>query len=168
MKFHSAFSRLLGTVLLGGGLILGLGSCGDGEASLSGRAEDPCIQSIPACPGLFAQCVLDPASYARVRFPGSFRFFANVEAGHEVEVVLYFADQRDSGIDTKIFWNEPGCTDIHEYKSQGLNLFVESEDTGVFTVRRQMIESGEHLIEVFSDMDADTLVTVNIHIPGTE
>lgn len=138
-----------------------LSGCGGGEATISDRAEDPCLQAIPACPGVFAQCVLDPSRYGRVRFPGTFRFLADIDAGFRLVVHLLFAEQREPGEDTTIFWNEPGCTNLQLYESEGANLFFESEDRGTFSKAKIMQKSGEHLVEIISDMQADTLITVD-------
>lgn len=139
--------------------------CGGGDATISGRAENPCLQTIPACPGVFAQCVIDPNSYARVRFPGSMRFLAEVDAGFTLEVHLLFAEQREPGEDTKIYFHEPGCTDLQLYESLGDNLFFESEDTGVFTESVVVEKDGEHLIEILTDMQAEALITVDFIPP---
>ncbi len=140
--------------------------CGGGEATLSGRAEDPCLQAIPACPAIFAECTLDPSRYARVRFPGSFKFLTDIGAGFRLVVYLMFATQREPGEDTKIFVYEPGCSDVQDYESKGANLFLAAEGTGTFSQTVIVEKSGEHLVEIVSDMQADVLITVDFELPN--
>ena len=137
------------------------------DAFIAGRAFDPCLQSIPACPGLFASCTLDETRYARATFPGEFRFLVKAEAGHEINVVVFLAQQRDSGLDTQIFWNEPGCSDVYRYDSEGRDLFELAEETNIIEEKQTVFEGGEHLIEIFTDMQADVLITTEVIIPGT-
>ena len=137
------------------------------EEFLRGRNLDPCLQTIPACPGLFASCTLDESRYAKMSFPGEFRFLVRAEEGQEIEVILFFSQQRDAGMETLIFWNEPGCSDVYAYDSEGRDLFDETEETSQFEKKRTMLETGEHLIEIFSDMQADILISARVIIPGT-
>lgn len=144
-----------------------LSGCGNGDYIISGRSENPCLETIPACPGRYAECVLDPGSYAEREFPGQLTFLVDVEAEHDLEVVLFFAEQRDTGFETSIEWNEPGCADAYFYDSQGADLFAEAKGTSVITRTQKLQETGEHLVEILSDMQALVLVTVNIIVPGT-
>jgi hypothetical protein len=150
-------------------LVAALAACDPSseEEFTKGRSYDPCLQTIPACPGLVGRCTLDGSRYARQTFPGDFRFMVNANAGHIIQVLLYFADQRDAGLSTQIFWNEPGCSEVYVFDSEGRNLFAETEDLNLFTEKREVAETGEHLIEIFSDMQAEVLVTAEVVIPGT-
>ena len=140
--------------------------CGAGGYILSGRANNPCIEEISVCPYTgFAECSLNPRSYAERILPGIFNFIAEADAGEDLEVVLVFADQREAGIATQITINEPGCDDSHTFDSDGIDLFAEARDQAVFEFRETMLESGEHLIEIDSDMQAIVLVTVNVYAP---
>jgi len=138
------------------------------EAFIAGKAFDPCLQTIPACPGLFGSCTLDQTRYTRVQFPGQIRFMVNANGGHHIEVQLFLSKQRDAGLSTQIFWNEPGCSDVYDYDSEGRDLFEEAEDTNLIIEKKEVLESGEHLIEIFSDMQADVLISARVIVPGTE
>jgi len=149
-----ALALLLTTALTG---------CGQGGYALSGRSEDPCLEEIPACPHAgFASCVLDIHTYALRTFPGVFNFLVDADADAEVEVVLLMAEQQDSGLVTQITWNEPGCTDSFTDTTEGVDLFKETEDNGVIERSRKVVEDGEHLIEIESDMQAVVLITVEV------
>lgn len=155
---------------LGWGLMLvGLAACGGGTEAdfVQGRAENPCIQSLPACPGLFAACSLNDKNYARVTFPGTFSFLVDAEESYDIEVMVFFSDPRDAGRETQILWHEPGCTDVYVYDSAGRDLFDEARGTGFVSETEQVFESGEHLLEIISDMQADVIVAVNVIVPGT-
>lgn len=135
------------------------------EAFKENRALDLCVQVIPACPGLYAACVLDETRYTEQEFPGAFSFVVEADPEATIEVLLYIVQGRDVGLETQIFWNEPGCSDVYAYDSEGRNLFAEAEDTGIISKSKRVFEGGEHLIEIISDMQAHTLVSVDVHEP---
>jgi hypothetical protein len=149
------------------GVALALGGCGGGDYIIAGRHLDPCLENLPACTRASASCVLDPATYAEQRFPGVFSFLVDVDAGNELEVLIFFAEQNDAGQQTQIVWNEPGCSDQTVYNSGGADLFYEARDVGVLSRKAEIKEDGEHLLEIDSDMRALTLITVEIVVPGT-
>jgi hypothetical protein len=145
-----------------------LGGCDpSGEkAFLARRGENPCLERIQACPGETASCVLDDYSYTVADFPGSFRFLVEANSEDEIEVMLYLTDQRDAGISTYIYWNEPGCIDTYIFDSAGRNLFEEADDH-VIREKRKVYDGGEHLIEIDSDMQAHTDIAIHVIEPGS-
>jgi len=150
--------------------LLGATSCSAGSAAdfMSGRGLDPCIQALPACPGLRAECVLDDTRYTERTFPGDFRFLVRAEPDSKIEIDLYLTQQRDAGLTTRIDWNEPGCADVYTYDSGGRDLFAEAADTSIISKKQTIREGGEHLIEIQSDMQAKVLVGVRVFLPNTE
>lgn len=134
------------------------------------RSFDPCVQAIPACPPLFAACVLDDARYARQRFPEAapFRFAVYAEALDTIEVRLFFAEQQTPGLVTDLYWNEPGCSDAYHEGSDGRDLFAEAERLGYIRREAQVLEEGFHLIELFTDMTAEVLIAVSVVRPEAE
>ena len=154
--------RTVGRSITAAAVLGHLAACGGGGYTLKGRSRDPCLEEIPACPHAgFAECVLDPHRYAERRFPGIFNFLVDVDAGTELEVVLLLAEQRDAGITTQFTWNEPGCTDSYTQSTPGIDLFAEARNNGVLTRTQRLLEDGEHLIEIESDMQARALITVD-------
>jgi len=135
------------------------------EAFTAGKSEEACIQVIPACPDRTAACKLDSSRYARVQFPNDFAFLVDANPDDIVEVQMFFSTQRDAGLQTLIEWNEPGCTEIQRFDSQGRNIFQEAGDRRTFSERRAVFEGGEHLIEIISDMQSDALITVDVRFP---
>ncbi|MEZ4273515.1 MAG: hypothetical protein R3C68_19390 [Myxococcota bacterium] len=132
------------------------------EAFRKGRGLRGCFSTLNACPGLFASCVLDNDSYAEKQFPGSLRFLVDADEDDTVEVSFFFVTQRDPGLSTRIFWNEPGCSDQQVYDSEGRDIFFEAGNELIFRQSKIMRKDGEHLIEVFSDAQAEVLVVVNV------
>ncbi len=152
---------------------LGLSFCAAGcdptseGAFIAGRGYVTCLESLPACPGQSAACVLDGDSYTEKPFPGVFSFLVEAPAGAEIEVQIYLKEQRDAGLSTLIFWNEPGCSDVYTYDSRGEDLFLEAEETKVIERREKIHEGGEHLVEINSDMQAHTLIGVDVIEPDS-
>ena len=162
-------TKLQATALATLAAALGTASgCSGGGYAIAGRSLDPCLETIPACqPPNQAACVLSATRYAEYWFPGLFQFLVDVERGHEMEVVLFFAEQREPGNATSITWNAPGCSDAEFWDSEGADLFFEARDVGSITRRSVATQTGEHLIQIDSDMQALVLITVNLYIPGT-
>ena len=130
-----------------------------------GRGLAACDQVIPACPGLYAACVLDVDNFARTNFPGALRFMTTADPEVEIEVALYLHDQRDAGVSTQIYWNEPACTDVYSFDSGGRNLFEEASDH-VLREKMKVHQGGDHLIEIITDMQCAASVEVDLIEPG--
>lgn len=138
------------------------------EAFVRGRAHDPCEQTIPACEGgLFASCALDDSRYTDARFPGALRFLVRAEPFDRIEIGVYFAEVRDSGLETTFYWYEPGCSEVYSERTEGAVLLGEAEDEGSVWREQQVFEAGDHLIEILSDAQARVVVIVNVHEPNT-
>jgi hypothetical protein len=157
------------TLLLAALCLLGTAGCDptSEEAFTAGKSLVPCVQNIPACAGLFATCELNSTVYAQQRFPDDspFRFLVSALPREKIEVVLFFVGQHDAGLDTRILWYEPGCSDVYTYKSDGENLFAEAEETGSISRKETVYEGGDHLVEIFSDMQALVDITVLVTVP---
>src|SRR5438093_12573802 len=96
-----------------------LAACGTAEDAFThGKSLDPCVQHSAACPGQFPACSLNRTTYARRRFPDDspFLFFVNAFAGDTIQVTFFFSQEVDAGLDTEIWWYEPGCSDRYVYK----------------------------------------------------
>lgn len=138
---------------------------GSEDAFTQGRALDSCVQSINACPGQTATCVLDDNRFTRTQFPGSLSFMVEADPESEIEVLIYLSEQQDAGFSTRIYWYEPGCSDVYVYDSAGRDLFEEAEETNIIQKKEKVYEGGEHLIEINSDMQAKVVVAVNVIEP---
>ncbi len=162
-------SRLL--LLLGVGAALSVTTAGCDptreSAFIAGKSLVPCVQNIPACQGLFAACELNSTTYAQVRFPDDspFRFLVSALPRERIEVFLFFVTESDAGLDSRILWYEPGCSDVYTYSSDGENLFSLGEESGWVSFRETVFEGGDHLVEIFSDMRSIVDVTVDVLVP---
>jgi len=138
------------------------------EAFTRGKSLVACLQNIPACPaGGFAACTLNETMYTEQRFPDAspFRFLVSALARETIAVTLFFKTEQGVGLDTRIFWYEPGCADVYSYESQGADLFAEAEEENTITRKERVYEGGDHLVEIFSDMQAVVLITVEVLVP---
>ncbi|MBI5509550.1 MAG: hypothetical protein HY903_12430 [Deltaproteobacteria bacterium] len=157
------------TAVLLASLTLSCAACDPGsEAAFTrGRSLVPCDQNIPSCPGLFATCSLNSTTYARLTFPqGSpFRFLVAALPQESIELTLFFVTQQDVGLDTRILWYEPGCADVFTYESEGADLFAEAEETNTISRKQTVYSGGDHLIEVFTDMQAEVDIGVEVLVP---
>ena len=124
----------------------------------------PCLQHIPACPSLYASCALNSTTYARERFPDAspFRFLVDALPRESIEITIFFVEQQDAGLDTRILWYEPGCSDIYVYKSEGADLFAEAKDSNTISRKETVYEGGDHLNEIFTDIQAEVDIAVDV------
>jgi hypothetical protein len=138
------------------------------ENHVKGRSLAPCVQHIPACASLYAACELNDTTYAQVDFPADspFRFVVAARPEEQIAVTLFFVAPADAGLDTRILWYEPGCSDVYSYESEGRNLVEEAEETGTVTREQVVYDGGDHLIEIFTDLQSETVVTVEVSVPG--
>lgn len=137
------------------------------RAFQSGRSQNPCTSTIPACAETAADCELDEAQYIEQRFPGNVAFLVQARAEDEIKVELFVQDVLDVGQQTIIYWNEPGCSDFYAWDSQGRDFVAESRDTNVYSETRRVHEPGQHLIEVFSDLNGVLLIGIDIIEEGS-
>ncbi len=137
------------------------------RAFQSGRSQNPCTATIPACAETSANCELDEAQYIEQRFPGNVAFLVQARAEDEIKVELFVQNVLDVGQQTIIYWNEPGCSDFYAWDSQGRDFVAESRDTNVYSETRRVHEPGQHLIEVFSDLNGVLLIGIDIIEAGS-
>lgn len=145
-------------------LVLGLG-CGGGLGNFTeGRDLDRCDDTYPVCQ-VTAGCVLQESEYVEGTFPGQRQVIVVAPAGAVIHVDLYFVDETASGVDTEIRWHEPGCFETYRWASEGRDIFLEAGDTRVLSESRQVEETGDHLIEIFSDATLEYWLRVRVDAP---
>lgn len=149
------------------GLLL-LTNCGaDPEGRFTdGRELTECRAAVPVCTTV-AGCVLDQTNYAQGSFTQgtSRRFVVRTEGPAIIEVQVLFTNQQSPGVDTRVTWNESGCDDRTTEASGGTDVFAEAGADRVWTRRHQVTTAGDHLVELFSDAQANYLLGVNV-LPG--
>lgn len=133
------------------------------DAFVGSRRDIRCEDSVPVCTTM-ASCVLDDDTFTRGSFAqgATRRVVVHTESAAEIEVSLYFVTQDSPGLDTAITWHEVGCRDRMEEASEGADVFAEAGESRVFTRRTRVTTAGDHLVEVFSDAQADYLLRVSV------
>jgi hypothetical protein len=145
--------------------VLSLVACGGPQDAFVGdRLSIACTASLPVCTAT-AGCVLDDSNYAASTFQqgGTTRAIVRLTGPADVEVALFFQTEQSPGTDTEIAWYETGCRQRFSDQSGGKDVFVEAGDARVYTRTQRLNLPGDHLIEVFSDAQAQVLVKVSVH-----
>jgi hypothetical protein len=150
---------------LAGLLFLALSAaCADAQdAFTDGRAAKDCSGALPVCSAT-AGCVLDNQSYASGSFQqgGTLRAIVRTDGAADVEVALFFRTELSPGTDTEIAWYEVGCRQRFAADNAGRDVFVEAGQDRLFKRTQRITTAGDHLIEVFSDAQADVLYKVTV------
>ncbi|MCB9655435.1 MAG: hypothetical protein H6729_15045 [Deltaproteobacteria bacterium] len=126
-----------------------------------GLTHERCDGTFPVCQTT-AGCVMGTGRYLDGQFPGSRRFIVSAPEESVIRIDIFLDDQRATGTDTEILWNEPGCFDTYQYRSEGRDIFLEAGKDQIFSQSHQIFLDGEHLIEVLSDAVASYAIRVSI------
>lgn len=152
----------LGLCVLGA-LSGGVGACVSAEDAFVGaRLERLCTQSIPICDTL-AGCVLDDKSYVSSSFPGGQRVIVRTDREvATVEVRLYLVTEEAPGTELSVQASAPDCGEVDQDRLADVDLFAAAGDDRTFTWTLDLPGRGDHLVELYSDMTADYLMTVDV------
>lgn len=150
-----------------GALAFALSGCGAGALGnfTDGRDLERCDDTFPVCQTT-AGCLLGEGRYIEGQFPGQRQVIVPAPAESVIHVDIFFQDQTAAGVDTEIRWHEPGCFDTYRWRSEGRDLFLLAGRSRLFTQSQQVVEGGDHLVEVFSDAIADYFLAVRVDAPG--
>jgi hypothetical protein len=140
-----------------------LGACVSAEDNFVGaRLERLCSQAIPVC-DVRASCLLDDKSYVARSFPGGLRLVVGSDRDEAtIEVRLYLVTQEAPGTELSVQVHDPACGEYDEERVVDVDPFVAAGDDRVFTWELDLPGRGDHLVEIFSDMTADYLLTVDV------
>jgi hypothetical protein len=129
----------------------------------SGRTLRDCSDTLPVC-STNAGCVLDGQTFARASFAqgGSQRIVVKTDGAADVEVSIFLRTEESPGTDTEVTWYEVGCRQRFNAQSGGRDIFAEAGPDRIWTRTQRLTTAGDHLIEVFSDMQADVLLRVTV------
>lgn len=133
------------------------------ELFIDNRVFQSCIGQVPVCVTQ-AGCVLDGGRYTRGNFAqgSTLRTIVRTTVPSEIEVLLFFRTEASPGTDTEIAWNEVGCRNRTSQQSGGVDVFAEAGEGRVWSRKQQVFTPGDHLVEVFSDAQAEYLLKVNV------
>ena len=151
---------LAGRVLLAA---LAVAGCQSPEDEFTeGRLENLCAGTVPVC-NVRAGCVLSDDDFVRGTFPGAQRYIvATDRPDQRVEVRLFFTSQRFPGTELLVQLSEPGCGRAEQTRLVDIDFFARAGDDGILDFSFDAPEKGDHLLEVFSDMSAGWLLTVDV------
>ncbi len=138
----------------------GIGSGAEGNFT-SGLSHDRCDGTFPVCQTT-AGCTMGAGRYLDGTFPGTRQFIVPAPEDAIINVRLFFKSETATGIDTEIFWNEPGCFDTYQYQSNGTDIFLEAGNSQIFEKQHQVFLDGDHLVEVISDAVAEYDLVVEV------
>ena len=133
----------------------------------AGRTEISCAGDVPVCT-LFAGCTLDESNYTS----GSFTqgadqlFIVNTTGPATISVEIFFTSEQSPGVDTEVTWYESGCAQSEMSASDGSDVFAEAGANLVWTRSQLVTTAGDHLIDLFSDAQANYLLRVQV-LPGS-
>jgi hypothetical protein len=138
----------------------GIGSGAEGNFT-SGLSRDRCDGTFPVCQTT-AGCTMGVGRYLEGQFPGTRSFIVPAPEDSILNVRIFFRQEIATGIDTEIFWSEPGCFDTYQYQSEGRDIFLEAGNTLIFEKSHQVFLEGDHLVEVISDAVASYDLIVEV------
>ncbi len=135
------------------------------EAFVGPRLQDLCNASIPVC-SVQASCVLGEGRFLRTTFPGGERLIVRTEEPEQTLVLrMFLSDERFPGTELVVQAYSPTCAGYDEDHLRDVDIFRVAGDDRVLEFHLRLPEKGDHLVEVFSDMTATYLLTVDIE-PG--
>ena len=128
----------------------------------NGRLEKFCDGSIPIC-AVQAACIVGGTDFLNADFPGGQRFIvqANPLDNHLV-VRVFFNEMVYPGTEFLLKVYGPGCATVEVEQVLDVDLFERAGDDRTVTFLLPIHEKGDHLVEVFSDMAADYLMTIDL------
>ncbi|MBA2665274.1 MAG: hypothetical protein H0U74_23500 [Bradymonadaceae bacterium] len=138
-----------------------LAACVNDETTFTqGRLQNPCGAAIPVC-RVRASCVLRDDEFFRGTFPGGFRavVHSEVESGRLVARFL-LTEMLSPGTELHVLLHPPDCGNVQEEHPRDIDLFEFAGKDRIIEFHFDIEGRGDHLLEIFSDMSADYLLTL--------
>ncbi len=159
MNLHRSLPRLVVAVVCAALMV----SCaGDQEVFVGQRLEKRCNVSIPAC-DTQASCVLTNHDYYSGDFPGGLKTLVRTDTDHAKLVArLLLTDMVFPGTELQITAHTPGCDTFDEVHKKDVDLFELAGDNRTLEYELDLKGRGDHLVEIFSDMSASYLMTLDV------
>ena len=141
-------------------------SCISAEETFVGsRLEDLCADLTPIC-SVQASCVLAEDRYLRSSFPGGLRVIVEtIEPDRKLVVRLFLTEMVFPGTELLVQAWSPKCKAFDDVHLLDVDLFDLAGDTRIIQLELDAPDEGEHLVELFSDMSATYLMTVDVETP---
>lgn len=146
--------------LAAAGVITGCG--GSKEAFIGSRSRDACNQTWPVCDRVVG-CIMGGQTYLTGRFPTRGSFMVRLAEPSAVKVGIFVDGVAGTGTDDAyIHWWEDGCTRRVRESATAVAFVAEVDKSGVFERTADLVGTGDHLIEFFSDAQAQYYVKVDV------
>ncbi len=167
-------------------LLLGSTACRDAqEIFTEDRLENLCTGYVPTC-GMVASCVLGEGQYIRGQFPGGATLVVRTDERHVSTRTTEAADDGDSpgggaarskmlvrmllidptypGTELRTRAYDNDCGNFDERLDQDIpgGLFTLAGGDGVIDHPLEVTGLGDHMVTVFSDMNAEYLLRVDL------
>lgn len=138
------------------------GCINDEDVFTDGRLENLCLDNIPAC-NTSAQCVLKEDQFFRGEFGGGIRMLARTQFDESTLIVGFlFTEQIDPGTELQVEVFTPDCGDFEEEHPKDRDLFELAGDDRTLFFELDMPGRGDHMVQIFSDMNAEYLLRFEI------
>lgn len=140
-----------------------LWSCGSEQGSFTrGRLEARCNDAIPAC-DTQAACIMSDGEYYDGAFPGGQQVIVRTDTENATLVARFLLTEMSfPGTEFQIAANSVGCDSFDELHLVDVDLFNYAGDDRIIEAELELEGKGDHLIEIFSDMNASYLMTFTI------
>lgn len=135
------------------------------ETFVGARLEDLCADLTPIC-SVQASCVLAQDRYMRSSFPGGLRVIVEtMEPDRKLVVRMLLTEMIFPGTELLVQAWSPKCKAFDDVHLLDIDLFELAGDTRILQIELEAPDAGEHLVELFSDMSASYLLTVDVESP---
>lgn len=149
-------------------LVIATGCVSDERLFTEGRLQALCNEAMSMC-SEYASCRLDDETYARSTFPGGIRAIVNNQHGDEELIVrLLLTEPIADGTELHVELLASDCGRVDDVRLQDVNLFEEAGDDRTFEFHLEFHGEGDHLLSVFSDMNAEYMLTVEPKVTTLE
>ena len=142
---------------------LALLGCRDADEEFTqGRLEVFCDGAIPICSSQ-AACKVGSKDFIRAKFPGGQRFIVQADQyDTQLVVRLYFEEMVYPGTEFSLKLYGPGCATRETKSVLDVDLFERAGDDRTVTFILPVNEPGDHMLQMFSDMAAGYLLTIDM------
>ena len=139
-----------------------IGCINNGDIFAEGRLEDTCNDAIPIC-NTQAACTLQNDEFYSGSFPGGLRIVTRTETENANIVVRFLLNEMNfPGTEILVQARTPDCGDYDEKHPKDIDLFRLAGDDRILEFQLEMPGKGDHLVEIFSDMAAEYLMTTEV------
>ncbi len=157
-----AIHRIYYGALVGAGLLFFSVGCVSDEAVFTqGRLQAFCDRTIPMC-STRATCLIDDESFVKSQFPGGVRSVVrNTFDDDRLVVRILLTEALAPGTVLQVDLQSADCGQVDMERIADVDLFQEAGNDRVFEFELDFHGRGDHLLSVFSDMNAQYLLTVD-------